>query len=145
MVSQVCFQLPENPPKPGEEWTTKIEVNTPAGGKQTIETTYRYEGTRDADGTTYAVIKPSLKLDFAKNPMMEMKVNDQKTDGEVLFDLKAGRLHSESITQTVALDMVAGGNKMPGTIDQKIDVTVSPAKAKAKEAKTSQPTEPAPN
>ena len=39
-------------------------MNNPAVGKQTVETTYRYEGTKDIEGTKYAVIKPELKMNF---------------------------------------------------------------------------------
>ena len=126
MISQVAFVLPENPPKTGETWTTKIAGNNPAGGNQSVETTYTYDGTREADGTTFAVIKPSMSMQLANNPMMEMKMKEQKTDGEVLFDVEAGRLHSMSINHHITLDMVAAGQTMPGTIEQKIDVTVTP-------------------
>ena len=136
MVSQVAFVLPENPAKTGETWTTKIAVSNPTGGNQSVETTYTYDGTREADGTTYAVIKPSMKMEIAKNPMMEMTMKDQKTDGEVLFDLKAGELHSMSINQNITMDMTAGGQTMPGTIDQNIEVTVTPAKETAETSKT---------
>jgi hypothetical protein len=131
MVSQVAFTLPEKPPTTGEAWTTNIAVTNPTGGNQTVETTYTYDGTREADGTTYAVIKPSLKMQVPKNPMMEMNMKEQKTDGEVLFDVKAGKLHSISIDQNIAMDMVAQGQTMPGTIDQNIEVVVTPVKEKS--------------
>ena len=144
MVSQVAFPLPENMPKPGETWKTNVTVANPAGGTQTVETTYTFDGTRDADGTTFAVLKPAMSMEMAKNPMMEMKMKEQKTDGEVLFDLKAGRLHSMSVNLNITMDMVAQGMTMPGTIDQKIEVKVTPGAAKTEPAKT-QPakTEPA--
>ena len=31
-------------------WTTKVEMKNPAVGKQIVETTYRYEGTKDVEG-----------------------------------------------------------------------------------------------
>jgi hypothetical protein len=147
MVAQIALVLPEKAPKMGETWTTKIAVaNAAGGGNQSVETTYTYDGTRDADGTTYAVIKPSMKMELAQNPMMEMKMKEQKTDGEVLFDLKAGELHSVSMNQNIVMDMVAQGMTMPGTIDQNIAVTMTPAKAKPAAApaeKTKPATKPA--
>lgn len=131
MISQVAFPLPENAPQPGDAWKTTVAVANPAGGNQTVETTYTFDGTRDADGTTFAVIKPAMKMELAKNPMMDMQMKEQKTDGEVLFDLNAGRLHSISINLNIAMDMVAQGMTMPGTIDQKIDVKVSEVDAQA--------------
>jgi hypothetical protein len=126
MITQGAFVLPENPPTPGEEWTTKVDVKNPAGGNQTVETTYKYEGSRDVDGTTFAVIRPSLKMELAGNAMMQMKVKEQSTDGEVLFNEEAGRLHSMSIDQDLTIDVGVGGQTMPGTIKQKVDVTVTP-------------------
>ena len=64
------------------------------GGNQTADYTFKYEGTREVDGTTFAVIKPTMKLELANNPMMEIKMKEQKTQGEVLFNLEQGRLHS---------------------------------------------------
>lgn len=129
-VSQVAFQLPESAPKTGETWMTKNVVNSPGGGTETVETTYTYDGTREADGTTYAVIKPSLKLEMAKNPMVEMKMKEQTTDGEVLFDLKEGELHSLSINQNITLDLLAMGQTLPGKMDRNIEIKVTPAKPK---------------
>ncbi len=131
--------LPENPPKTGEAWTTKVAVDNPTSGNQTVETTYTYDGTREADGTTYAVIKPNLKMELAKNPMMEMKVKEQKTDGEVLFDVKAGRLASMSINLNIGLDMVAQGITMPGTIVQKVEVKVTEGKPRPAPTKPAAP------
>ena len=126
MITQGAFVLPENPPTPGQEWSTKVDVKNPAGGNQTVETTYKYEGTRDVDGTTYAVIRPSLKMELAGNPMMKMTVKEQKTDGEVLFNQAAGRLHSMTIDQNMSLDVSVAGQNMPGKIDQKVEVKVTP-------------------
>lgn len=127
MVSQVAFVLPEKAPAKGETWTTKIALNNPAAGNQTVETTYTFDGTREVDGITYAVIKPAMTMNLAGNPQMEMKMKEQKTNGEVLFNIEAGRLQSMSIDQDIILDIIAGGQTIPGTIDQKIDVTVTPA------------------
>jgi hypothetical protein len=129
MVSQVAFVLPEKAPAKGETWSTKIALNNPAAGNQTVETTYTFEGTREVDGITFAVIKPAMKMELAGNPSMEMKMKEQKTDGEVLFNIEAGRLHSMSIDQDIILDIIAGGQTIPGTIDQKIEVTVTPGSA----------------
>src|SRR3954466_5189346 len=64
MISQGALVLPEKPPKKGDTWTTKVEMKNPAFGKQTVETTYRYDGTKEVKGTKFAVIKPQLKMEF---------------------------------------------------------------------------------
>jgi hypothetical protein len=139
MVSQVALVLPERSLEAGDTWKTVNTASNPAGGVQTIETTYTYDGTREADGATLAVIKPSLNMEMGDNPMAEMKTKQQKTDGEVLFDVGAGRLHSISINLNIGFDMVAQEQTMPGTIVQKIDVAVSSGAANAVTARPAEP------
>src|SRR5215213_6589255 len=107
MISQGALVLPKDAPKKGDTWNTKIEMKNQAVGSQTVETTYRYEGTKDIKGKKFAVIKPELKMEFgnqqpaakegqpqqpAGQQNMQMKIKDQTSSGEVLFDIKAGRL-----------------------------------------------------
>jgi hypothetical protein len=152
MISQGALVLPKDPPKEGDTWATKVEMNNPAVGKQTVETTYEYQGTKDVDGTTYAVIKPQLKMDFESKPseaptpgepqqpapqqQVSMKIGEQSSDGEVLFNIEKGRLYSTTLQQKVTIDATVGGQAMQQKIDQKIDVKVVPAgEKKAEEAK----------
>jgi hypothetical protein len=157
MISQGALVLPEKPPKKGETWTTKVEMKNPAVGKQTVETTYRYDGTKDIKGTKFAVIKPQLKMEFenqaaakagepqqpAAQQNMQMKIKDQNSDGEVLFNIAAGRLQSTSLKQNVTIEASVNGQPIQQKIDQKIDVTVTPAGEK-KASETSKPKESGP-
>jgi hypothetical protein len=150
MIKQGALVLPDKDPKVGETWTTKVEVKNPAVGKQTVETTYKYDGTKDIDGVTYAVIKPQLKMDFenqgdkaegdaekkdekqpqqaqTKLPQIQMKIAEQSSDGEVLFNVKEGRLHTTTLSQKVTINATAAGQTTQLKIDQKIDVKVAPA------------------
>lgn len=153
MISQGALVLPESAPKKDEKWSTKVEMNNPAVGKQTVETTYQYEGTKDVDGTTFAVIKPELKMDFeakpsaegevkppAATPQISMKIADQSSDGEVLFNIAKGRLYSTTLNQKVTIDASVGGQAMQQKIDQKIEVKVTPSGEK-KEEKAEEKTE----
>ncbi len=141
MISQGALVLPKDPPKQGESWKTKVEMNNPAVGMQTVETTYRYDGTKDIEGTKFAVIKPELKMEFEKGgakpggqpPQLSMKIADQSSDGEVLFNIEKGRLHSTTLTQKVTIDATVNGQVMQQKIDQKIDVKVAPAGEKKTE------------
>ena len=146
MISQGALVLPENPPKQGESWTTKVEMNNPAVGKQTVQTTYKYDGTKDIDGTKFAVIKPELKMDFgggdAAKQQVSMKIAEQSSDGEVLFNIEKGRLYSTMLNQKVTIDATVNGQTLQQKIDQKIDVKVTPAgERKAEEAKKPEATE----
>ena len=144
MISQGALVLPEKPPKKGDTWTTKVEMKNPAFGKQTVETTYRYDGTKEIKGTKFAVIKPQLKMEFENQAAAKegqpqqpaaqqnvMKIKEQTSDGEVLFNIPAGRLQSTSLKQNVTIEANANVNMK---IDQKIDVTVTPAGEKKADA-----------
>jgi hypothetical protein len=129
MISQGALVLPEKSPAEGESWSNKVEMNNPMVGTQTVETTYTFKGTKDLDGTTYALISPELKMSFGENPQqnVQMKISDQQSSGEILFNIAEGRLRSSTLKQKVTIDVTAGGQAMKQKIDQTIDVKVSPA------------------
>jgi hypothetical protein len=130
MIAQGALVLPENAPKEGEDWSTKVEVNNPMAGKQVIETTYKYVGKKDIEGVNYAVFEPKLTMTFEGTPQVQMKVSEQESGGEILFNVEAGRLHSSKLDQKVTIDVSVGGQAMQQKIDQTIDVKVTPAGAK---------------
>lgn len=149
MISKGALVLPENTPSKGESWTTTVALNAQGGGKQTVETKYTYEGTKEVDGVTYAVIKPELKMMIdnpaegseAADPKPQpapvkttSKIAEQSSDGEVLFNIEKGRLYSTTLQQKVTIDASAAGQTMQQKIDQKIDVKVTPAGEKKEEA-----------
>lgn len=148
MLSQGALVLPDNVPKKGETWSTKVEINNPQAGKQSVETVYTYEGTKDMDGATYAVIKPQLKMAFEGQavavegqpkppaPPVSMKVVDQNSDGEILFNISKGRLSSTTLRQNVTIEASAAGRTGQQKIDQKIEVKVATADEKKSEGGT---------
>jgi len=139
IISQGALTLPENPPKPGDTWSTKVEMNNQSLGRQSVETIYRFEGTKEIGGTKFAVIRPALKMVFenaakpsASEPQqppqmrqLQMNIKDQSSDGEVLFDIKAGRMHSCTIKQNVTIEAGGPGEFVDWRIAQRIDVYVT--------------------
>jgi hypothetical protein len=119
MMSQSALVLPENAPQAGEVSTTKSELNAPFGGKQIVETTYRYDGTKDIDGVEVAVFQPTMKMAYQGDN--QPKIKDQESSGEILFNVDAGRMHSSKLDQKMTLEQAAG---MQMTIDQSITVDV---------------------
>lgn len=120
MISQGSLVLPEKAPKEGDEWSTQVEVNNPQGGKQIVETTYKYEGTKDVEGVTHAEFQPTVKMNFEG---AQVKITEQTSDGEILFNVAEGRLDSSKLEQHVTIEQPGGQTK----IDQEISVTVKPA------------------
>lgn len=150
MISQGALVLPEAAPKKGDKWSSKVEMKNPAVGKQTVETTYTYDGTEDIEGTTYAVIKPQLKMEFDNapaaegqqkpaTPQLSMKIADQSSDGKILFNVAKGRLNKTTLKQKVTIDATVGKQTMRQVIDQSIDVEVTPAGEKKAEESAVKP------
>jgi hypothetical protein len=127
MMSQGSLVLPENAPKEGEQWSTKVEVNNPAAGKQIVETTYKYIGTKDVEGVTHAVFQPTVTMSFEG---AQAKITEQSSDGEILFNVAEGRMVSSKLQQHVTIEQPGGGQTK---IDQNIVVTVAPAGEAAKD------------
>jgi hypothetical protein len=57
---------------------------------------------------------------------MQMKVKDQNSDGEVLFNATQGRLGSISVKQDMALDISVAAQNLQQQIHQDIEVKVTP-------------------
>jgi hypothetical protein len=120
IMSQGSLVLQENAPKEGEELITKVEVESEDVGKQIVETIYKYQGSKDVDGVAHAVFQPTLKLNLEGG---QAKVAQQESGGEILFNVKEGRLASSKLEQHVTIEQSGGQTK----IDQSIGVTVKPA------------------
>jgi hypothetical protein len=123
--------------------------------------TFRYEGTKDINGTKYAVIKPQRKIEFenppaekagqpklpAARPNAQLKIKEQTSDGEMLFNIAAGRLQSTSLTHNLVVEANENGKPVQEQkFDQKINVTMTPAGEKkadnVKAAKTEKAAKP---
>jgi hypothetical protein len=122
MMSQSALVLPEKQPQTGELSSTKTEMNLPTGGKQIVEATYRYEGTKEVDGVTCAVFQPTMKMTYEGENQPTIK--EQESTGEILFNITAGRLHSSKLDQNMVMEQAAG---MQMKLDQSIAVEVKPA------------------
>jgi hypothetical protein len=127
MIMQGALVLPEEPPAVGESWSNTATMNNPMAGKVTVETSYKYEGTKEVDGISMAVFRPTLKMGMEGNPTVQMKVTEQQSEGEVLFNQEAGRLDSTSLQQTTKMDITVAGQTMQQQIDQLIEVKVTQA------------------
>lgn len=123
MIMQSCMTLPEGDLQSGETWQSKVEMKSPLG-KMDVVTTYDYLGTKEADGQTFEAIKLSPEVTSAAEPnaQMQMKVTDQKAEGEILFDRDKGRMRSSHLNQTMEMEMQIQGNKLDTTIEQTVDM-----------------------
>jgi hypothetical protein len=131
MLMQEIVVLPEAAPKEGETWSTQMEMPIPVVGKQTIETTYTYQGTKDVDGKQQAAIaaKRTVKYDEPKAGPIQVAIKEQTSDGETLFNVTDGRLNTATLSQQITIEATGGGQAITQKLDQKSTVTVRPAEA----------------
>jgi len=113
MARQASIELPETLIE-GEKWTSKMEIkNAMAGGAMVVETTYTYGGPKEVDGATLELIVPSVKLNFGEGAMAngtEIKVDNQETSGEILFNREIGLLESSQLKQNMSITVSTPGN-----------------------------------
>jgi hypothetical protein len=143
MVTHALLSLPEKALKEGETWKTELETDNKKVGKQATETVYRYHGTKDVDGTTFAVIKPEQRFGFREPPQQAApaEVVEQHSDGEILFNIAEGYLASMRIDNSMTIDTAtADGKPIQPKIEQKIVLKLTPVGDKnageAKKAET---------
>jgi hypothetical protein len=94
--------LPEGAAQSPDEWSTQVEFSNPQGGKKVVEKTYRFEDTQEIDGVTYAVVRPTVKMNIEGNP--QIAVTAQESSGEILFNIESGRVHSSDVNQSVTTE-----------------------------------------
>jgi uncharacterized protein DUF6263 len=135
MLMQEIVVLPEGAPKEGETWNTQMEMPIPVVGKQTIETTYTYQGTKDLDGKQQATIaaKRNVKYGDPQAGLVQVAIKEQSSDGETLFNVTDGRLNSATLNQQITIEASGGGQAITQKLDQKSKVTVRPAETSAEQ------------
>ncbi len=126
LVSQASFVLPEKL-EPGVEWKTKTVTEAPSIGKQTAETTYRYEGSKEIDGEPREVFSAKVAVSFASGEL-PIEVTKQESSGQILFNREAGRLESSKIKHLTNLKITIGDNTVDQTIDQNVEMKWIPEK-----------------
>jgi len=104
----------------GHQWTTSLEVENQLVGNITTLATYEYQGSRDVEGQTLEVFVPTLVTQFKGQDELALRVEDQETTGEILFNPAAGHLDSTSIHQSIELVITASGNEVNQHLDQTI-------------------------
>jgi hypothetical protein len=89
--------LPADGPKVGQEWQRdyKITMEPPAGAGEKYDAVQKYACKSVADGMAVTAVTTSLaKL---PPPAEQAALLDMQPEGEIVFDLKAGRLRSASL------------------------------------------------
>lgn len=126
-LAQAVVPVPENVPTEGQTWSARAAAFIPGAESANVTTEYRYERTRNVDGTTVAVIRPTIALEVTNGTKskVQIRIEKQSTEGEILFDTSAGRLRSLEVEHHAATIISASGEESKGTIEQSTKLRVT--------------------
>jgi hypothetical protein len=91
----VVVPLPDGPVAPGAEWTIpqEVVVEVPNGPRKLVRTRLRYRLDRVADGIATIRVDTTV-LTPIDDPRLEARLLERIWDGEIRFDIEAGRVIS---------------------------------------------------
>ena len=105
------FTFPKEAVANGKTWTQESKMDTPQIAVKTT-TEYTYKGTTSEKGSTFEKIGVKPTISFESKGGFDMKVSKQSSEGTILFDANAGRIHDSNSTQKLSLSIDAGGQQM---------------------------------
>lgn len=128
MLKQMCqaniVVLEKGPLEVGQTWKRSLKLTMPMIGAQEVETTYTYQGDRDVEGRSLAVLAPTQKIlqrEEGAAPV-EMTMDVLESDGEAFFDREQGRLVSMNTRQKTDLSIITAGQTITGVVEQTVKV-----------------------
>ncbi len=122
MIGEAGLILPEGAVTKGKTWTKDVTQKMPFGKIKIINiSTYEGPTTRDGNQLEQIALKPKMTIEADNNADVSVKVKSQDAKGTAYFDNKAGRFVEMKMTQTMEMEVSAGGQ----TLSQKIEKTVS--------------------
>jgi len=91
----VVVPLPDGPVSPGDEWTVpqEVVVEVPGGPRKAVRTRLRYRLVEVADGRATIRVDTTV-LTPVDDPRLEARLLERIWDGEIRFDVEAGRVES---------------------------------------------------
>jgi hypothetical protein len=123
MASTNTLELPAEPVSRGTTWQQQATASDPVSGRQTLVTTYRYDGSDERDGQTMDKISANAKVSPAGNQAataQRVTIKDQKSNGVVWFDRAVGRIHEMEMTTKIVREVNFGANKLEETVTTKM-------------------------
>jgi hypothetical protein len=138
MADPTFASLPGKPVKKGDKWTRESDLNMGPIGKYHITNTYTYQGEKDKkhritveSKLTYTA--PDNKAGQGNLPFKiepdSTKLDSKKSSGEILFDLKTGRVTKSTMNMDIegTLNINIGGmtTKVELKQSQKTEVETS--------------------
>jgi hypothetical protein len=107
--------FPDRPLSPGESWSRDMEVTLPMVGTLTATTTSTFKGVEPINGSPMArvaldtIMKPRADATPPPAGPVSGTIVDNRTQGEVLFDVTLGRVQKVATTTDMTMKVAVPG------------------------------------
>jgi hypothetical protein len=111
MFEQSFVKFPDHAVKPGETWTGQFKMSNPIFGPLTTTRTSTFTGVESSSGTSIARITAmiAMRQDAEASPFgptgMTAKLADSTGEGEILFEIRKGRVQKTSFKSEMPVTM----------------------------------------
>jgi len=123
MLQNIAMILPEGIDLTSASETENVtEAEIPHVGTILTTTTYRYEGSQEADGERLETFRPTLQTTFGGLGDVEIEVTNEKTDGKIVFNRIAGRLESSTLRHECDMAVTIGGKLIEQRLEQTVEL-----------------------
>jgi hypothetical protein len=121
MMTKSGLNLPKAAVNIGDTWNKKVEVNSPIG-KMTINTVCTYKGKEERrdQSLEWIDVEPKITLKPDPNSAVKAKIKSQSIKGKSYFDSKNGQLAEVQMTQTLEMELDAGGMVINQNMKQEV-------------------------
>jgi len=130
LLKQPLIVLPKEAVNVDETWPKTSDLTTSLGPVKQA-TTYKYVGPVEQDGQKLEKIEVKTELKPAAPNMSKLMMKEHKQQGEVLFDLAAGRVFKATQVQTLVTERPYRETQIVVTLQSNQQTTVGPAKEAA--------------
>ncbi len=126
MTASIAF--PQEAVAVGKTWTaTTTMAGLPGLGKMTVQQTYEYMGPDKADANLQKIhLTIKMEMESAEGAPVRMKLKDQQSKGEMLFDNRAGRLQQSNVTSKMDFEMDIMGQSMTNSTTTTMEIKLLP-------------------
>ena len=124
MIKKSSPVFPANALAVEESWDQESITETPVGNMH-MKSKYIYRGPAKADGMDVHQIDVVANLEFEapEGSPISIKIDEQDIKGALFFDIKSGKLHSNSMNQKMKMEVKAGGQEMKQEMTQTLTGT----------------------
>lgn len=123
-----AFSFPQEAVSTGKTWTSTAPMSgVPGMGKATIQQTFKYLGPDKKNTDLQKIqIKSKMEIKQTENMPMRIKLLNQESEGEILFDNKAGRMKSTKTKDKMTFGLEMQGKTVENSVTTTMEIKLVP-------------------